>query len=55
VLQSLRLTGREFGGCAWEGSGLRVAFAMDSFIYFANIRANYKVLVKEGDQQLMLF
>ena len=28
--------------CAWEGGSLRIALAVDSFIYFANIRPNYK-------------
>ena len=27
----------------FEGGGLRIALAVDSFIYFANIRPNYKV------------
>ena len=26
----------------WEGSGLRIAIAVDSFIYFANIKPDYK-------------
>ena len=28
--------------CAWEGGSLRIALAVDSFIYFANIRPDYK-------------
>lgn len=30
-------------GVAWEGGGLRIALAVDSYIYFANIRLDYKV------------
>jgi WD repeat-containing protein 35 len=29
-------------GLAWEGGSLRLALAIDSFIYFANIRPDYK-------------
>ena len=29
--------------CSWEGGSLRIALAVDSFIYFANIRPDYKV------------
>lgn len=28
---------------SWEGGGLKIALAVDSFIYFANIRPDYKV------------
>ena len=31
--------------CSWEGGSLRIALAVDSFIYFANIRPDYKVSV----------
>ncbi|GAB6028434.1 WD repeat-containing protein 35 [Chamberlinius hualienensis] len=41
-LQTLKLPGKEIVGCSWEGGGLRIALAIDSFIYFANIRPNYK-------------
>lgn len=30
-------------GVAWEGGGLRIGLAVDSYIYFANIRPDYKV------------
>lgn len=30
-------------GVGWEGGGLRIGLAVDSFIYFANIRPDYKV------------
>tara|TARA_B110000971_G_C19773788_1_gene392072 strand:- start:383 stop:556 length:174 start_codon:yes stop_codon:yes gene_type:complete len=26
---------------SWEGSGLRIALAVDAYIYFANIRPDY--------------
>lgn len=34
-----------FGGCsaaAWDGTSLRLALAVDSFIYLANVRPEYK-------------
>jgi WD repeat-containing protein 35 len=31
--------------CSWEGGSLRIALAVDSFIYFANIRPDYKVSI----------
>lgn len=31
---------------SWEGGGLKIALAVDSFIYFANIRPDYKVSIK---------
>lgn len=30
-------------GVAWEGGGLRIGLAVDSYLYFANIRPDYKV------------
>lgn len=41
-LHTLRVPGREISACAWEGMGLRIALAVDSFIFFANIRPDYK-------------
>ncbi|XP_076333007.1 intraflagellar transport protein Oseg4 isoform X2 [Tachypleus tridentatus] len=41
-LHSLRVPGKEITACAWEGGGLRIALAVDSFIFFANIRPDYK-------------
>lgn len=34
-------------GIAWEGAGLRIALAVDSYLYFANIRPDYKVKLKK--------
>ena len=31
-----------FCRCAWEGGSLRISLSVDSFIYFANIRPDYK-------------
>lgn len=35
------MPGREITALTWEGHSLRIAFAIDSFIYFANIRPDY--------------
>lgn len=40
-LRSLKVPGREITSLSWEGKGLRIALAVDSFIYFANIRPDY--------------
>ena len=42
-LRTLKVPGKQIHGCAWEGGSLRIALAVDSFIYFANIRPDYKV------------
>ena len=42
-LRTLKVPGKQIYGCSWEGGSLRVALAVDSFIYFANIRPDYKV------------
>ena len=41
-LRTLRVPGSECGGVSWEGNGLRVSLAVDSFIFFANVRPNYQ-------------
>ncbi|EPY32487.1 WDdomain 35 [Angomonas deanei] len=41
-LRKLRVAGKKCGGVTWEGDGLRVAVAVDSSIYFANVRPEYK-------------
>ncbi|KAG5485157.1 hypothetical protein CUR178_08129 [Leishmania enriettii] len=41
-LRTLRVAGKHCGGITWEGGGLRVAIAVDSSVYFANVRPNYK-------------
>ncbi|CAH0392141.1 unnamed protein product [Bemisia tabaci] len=40
-LRSLKLPGKEISSCVWEGRSLRIAMAIDSAIYFANIRPDY--------------
>ncbi|XP_049861684.1 WD repeat-containing protein 35 isoform X1 [Schistocerca gregaria] len=42
LLRTLKIPGHEVNSCVWEGGSLRVALAVDSFIYFANIRPDYK-------------
>ncbi|XP_014672746.1 PREDICTED: WD repeat-containing protein 35-like [Priapulus caudatus] len=41
-LRTLKVPGQKLSSCSWEGGGLRIAMAVDSFIYFANIRPDYK-------------
>lgn len=36
------MPGKEITACSWEGGSLRIALAVDSFIYFANIRPDYR-------------
>ena len=42
-LRTLKVPGKELKSLSWEGGSLRIALAVDSFIYFANIRPDYKV------------
>lgn len=42
-LRTLKVPGKEMRSLSWEGGSLRIALAVDSFIYFANIRPDYKV------------
>lgn len=44
-LRTLKVHGKQMTGVSWEGGGLRIALAVDSYIYFANIRPDYKVSV----------
>ncbi|KAK7092123.1 WD repeat-containing protein 35-like isoform X2 [Littorina saxatilis] len=41
-LRTLKVPGKSMYSCSWEGGSLRIALAVDSFIYFANIRPDYK-------------
>ena len=45
-LRTLKVPGKMMYSCSWEGGSLRIALAVDSFIYFANIRPDYKVVCK---------
>ncbi|XP_027311077.3 WD repeat-containing protein 35 isoform X1 [Anas platyrhynchos] len=41
-LRTLKVPGKQMSALSWEGSGLKIALAVDSYIYFANIRPDYK-------------
>ncbi|KAI9007103.1 hypothetical protein BC832DRAFT_554249 [Gaertneriomyces semiglobifer] len=41
-LRSMKVPGKRITALSWESTGLRIALAVDSFIYFANIRPDYK-------------
>ena len=41
-LRTLKVPGTGISACSWEGGSLRLALAVDSYIYFANIRPDYK-------------
>ena len=42
-LRTLKVPGKDLRSLSWEGGSLRISLAVDSFIYFANIRPDYKV------------
>ncbi|KAF7710784.1 WD repeat-containing protein 35 isoform X2 [Silurus meridionalis] len=41
-LRTLKVPGKQVTAISWEGGGLRIGLAVDSYIYFANIRPDYK-------------
>ncbi|XP_066495950.1 WD repeat-containing protein 35 [Tiliqua scincoides] len=41
-LRTLKVPGKQVSALSWEGGGLKIGLAVDSFIYFANIRPDYK-------------
>jgi WD repeat-containing protein 35 len=41
-LRTLKVPGSGITSLSWEGGSLRLALAVDSFIYFANIRPDYE-------------
>ncbi|XP_063088248.1 WD repeat-containing protein 35 isoform X3 [Cavia porcellus] len=41
-LGTLKVPGKQMSALSWEGGGLKIALAVDSLIYFANIRPDYK-------------
>lgn len=51
-LRTLKVPGKQVTAISWEGGGLRIGLAVDSYIYFANIRPDYKVTPSE---QLLIF
>ncbi|XP_067559738.1 WD repeat-containing protein 35 isoform X6 [Pseudorca crassidens] len=44
-LGTLKIPGKQMSALSWEGGGLKIALAVDSFIYFANIRPDYKFVL----------
>ncbi|KAI0210975.1 WD repeat-containing protein 35 [Lamellibrachia satsuma] len=40
-LRTLKVPGKQIYACSWERGSLRISLAIDSFIYFANIRLDY--------------
>lgn len=41
-LRMLKIPGSGIKGLSWEGNGLRLAMAVDSYIFFAHLRLDYK-------------
>lgn len=41
-LRTLKVPGAGISALSWEGGSLRIALAVDSYIYFANIRPDYR-------------
>uniref|UniRef100_A0A7S2LS93 Anaphase-promoting complex subunit 4 WD40 domain-containing protein n=1 Tax=Zooxanthella nutricula TaxID=1333877 RepID=A0A7S2LS93_9DINO len=65
-LRTLRVPGNNLRSISWEGTGLRLALAVDSHIFFANIRPDYlwgyfshtlvyAVLRKERSEHIVVF
>ncbi|XP_032910663.1 WD repeat-containing protein 35 isoform X3 [Catharus ustulatus] len=44
-LRTLKVPGKEISSLAWEGDGLKIALAVDHYIYFANVRPRYKYVL----------
>lgn len=42
LMQTLDVPGKEITSCSWEKRGLRLAIGVDYYIFFANIRPDYK-------------
>jgi len=42
LLRTLKVPGGGISALSWEGGGLRIALAVDAYIYFANIRPDYQ-------------
>ncbi|XP_025414871.1 WD repeat-containing protein 35 isoform X2 [Sipha flava] len=40
-LRTLRIPGFMVSACCWESTSLRITLAIDSFVYFANVRYDY--------------
>ena len=42
LIKSLKVPGKSITSLSWENDGLRLALGVDAFIYFANIRNDYR-------------
>ncbi|CAB1118236.1 unnamed protein product [Ectocarpus sp. CCAP 1310/34] len=54
-LRTLKVPGNGISSMAWEGGGLRIALAVDAYIYFANIRMDTQVCfwdLKAGEKRV---
>lgn len=40
-IRTLRVPGSSINALAWEKGGLRIALAVESFVYFANVQPSY--------------
>ena len=47
--------GKQMSALSWEGGGLKIALTVDSFIYFANIRPDYKVSIQSSCENKDVF
>ncbi len=41
LIRTMKLPGNQIAGLSWEGHSLRLAFAIDSFIYLAQVKHDY--------------
>lgn len=41
-MRTLRVPGQNISCTAWESGSLRIALTVESYIYFANVRPDYK-------------
>ncbi|KAH8053032.1 hypothetical protein JL722_9697 [Aureococcus anophagefferens] len=53
--RSLKVPGGGINALSWEGGGLRIALAVDAYIYFANIRPDYKWGYFAGDTVVVAY
>ena len=42
MLQMVKVPGNEIFDCSWDRSGLRLALAVDSYIFFASVKPHYQ-------------
>ena len=55
LLRSIKIPGKRISSISWEKDGLRIAIAADSFIFFANIRPDYRWAFFASDILLYAF